>query len=389
MSTFCANCGTQVPERARFCGSCGRAVSEGQPTSQQEAPRQQEQPQAWMGTAPSSVNSSTDSGASGQATLAAATRWLNSAGQCLNASQGPSAGSEAAAVGATAASNWRTYLALALLVLAAFANGTANTAIWSKAVGVLWLAATVLLVLDAVKPSLLGRTSAWLRRPRLGAASAAIFVLFAATYAGFSFSFFAAAAGTAVFLWDAHRRGELGPFDPLGLVRGWRVLILAGVLLASFTFSASWLADYNTSGSYTKTEQEGDYEVRYRVNERGTIGGYTGHERNITTLPILLMVALLASAAWRPAGGQPRFWWVRFVPAGLAGALLIWGIYQTVGESNNNAEVTKSNGPLISIWGSGGDGPMMFTIAILPACLAVAVLTLKRNASPMPRTPRG
>lgn len=79
-----------------------------------------------------------------------------------------------------------------------------------------------------------------MRRPRLGSISTGIFVLSLALHAGLSASVLLYLLGTMLFVRDAACRRELGPFNPGLLLRGPRVLLLVGVLLASCAFSASW-----------------------------------------------------------------------------------------------------------------------------------------------------
>lgn len=240
----------------------------------------------------------------------------------------------------------------------------------------LWLAALVTLILDTLAPAWWVQLPrpAWLRRPMLGAIASGIFVLTTALTSGLSVGFLFWVAATVVFLRDAFRRGELGPFDPRQLWRGWRVLLLIGITLASFTFAAPWEAKINVSG-YTSYETR--WDGNYRVWNSGySLGGSANaHSQGAATVPALLMLGVLVWAAYN--GNHPVARWGRYLPAALIPVLVIWAWRWSL-----PPDWVKENN---MAFGMQAEGPGYFIFLLLPYYVGAVALALgfdhwKRNA---------
>lgn len=233
-----------------------------------------------------------------------------------------------------------------------------------------WLAALVLLVLDTLGPAWWVQLPrpAWVRRPLLGSIAAGIFVLTTALASGLSLGFIFWAAATVVFLKDAFRRGELGPFDPRLLWRGWRLLLLIGITLASLTFAASWEPTVNVSG-YTSYETRWDGE--YRVWNPGfSMGGKANaHDQGAATVPALMMLTVLAWAAY--TGGHPIARWGRYLPVIFAPILFIWAYRWSL-----PPDWVKENS---MSYGLAADGPGYFIIFLLPYYVGAVALALGKD----------
>jgi len=299
----CANCGQLLPPTApKFCPSCGAPVS----------PLSTARPAAWNDAANKPV-------------------WI--------------------AVGLFVAA-WLTW-----------GSGPSPGVIGALA----WLAVLVLLVLDTLMPAWWAQLPrpAWVRRPMLGSIAAGVFVTTTALVSGLSLGFIFWAAATVIFVKDAFRRGELGPFDPRMLWRGWRLMLLIGITLASLTFAAPWEPTVNVSG-YTSYQSRWDGE--YRVEHSGfSMGGENNaHAQGAATVPALLMLGVLAWAAYR--GGHPAARWGRFLPVALAPVLIIWAWRFAL-----PPDWVQENS---MAYGMTAEGPGYFIFLLLPYYVGAVALAL-------------
>ncbi|HWI61746.1 MAG TPA: zinc ribbon domain-containing protein [Symbiobacteriaceae bacterium] len=233
-----------------------------------------------------------------------------------------------------------------------------------------WLASIVLIVLDTAAPAWWVQLSrpAWMRRPLLGSIASGVFVLATALTSGLSIGFILWTAATAVFLKDAFRRGELGAFDPRLLWRGWRLLLLIGIALASFTFAASWEPTVNVSG-YTSYEHRWDGE--YRVWNSGfSMGGKNNaHDQGAATVPSLMMLTVLVWAAY--TGTHPAARWGRYLPVIFAPILIIWAFRWSL-----PPDWVKTND---MAYGMQAEGPGYFIFLLLPYYVGAVALALGKD----------
>lgn len=166
----------------------------------------------------------------------------------------------------------------------------------------------ILLLLDTASPAWWERLPlpSWVRRPRLGTVAASVFALTTALVSGFSFTFLFWAAATVVFLKDALARGELGPFDPRLLLRGWRLMLLVGITLASLTFTMTWEAQERITG--------------WGGGGLGPGGNTTARTAGVATVPSLLMFGVLVWASYK--GSHPAARLGRFLPLAVTPVLV-------------------------------------------------------------------
>lgn len=237
--------------------------------------------------------------------------------------------------------------------------------------GLLSLVAAVLLILEEARPAWYAnfKLPAWLHRPRLGTISAILFVLGATANLGFNVGILLFLPGLWLFLRDAANRQELGPFDPRLLTYGWRILLVVGVILASFTFSAPWNPDYYYTG-YSTTERHWDglYSVWHPGSHAG--GDNDAYAMGAATVPAVLMLGAMLWAAWRGKGAVPG--WFRFVPAAL-GVLMVLSIVKYFGQ---DSWARGYSGTVVS---SDAAGPYWFVMMLVPFFVGSAMLAMGWN----------
>jgi hypothetical protein len=322
----CAQCGQLLPATApKFCPHCGAPVAVAA-SVQPQPPTLQVPPQPW--TPPAAPSSR---------------RWNDPANKPVWITVGLFVGA------------WLTW-----------GDGPSPGALGA----LLWLAALVLIVLDTLMPPWWAQLPlpAWLRRPLLGGIAAGVFVLDTALASGLSVGFLFWAAATVVFLRDSFRRGELGPFDPRLLLRGWRLPVLIGLTLASLTFAAVWEPTYHVSG-YTTTENrwDGVYRVTHPSHDYG--GTSNAHEEGAATFPALLMLAVLTVCAYQ--GNHPVVRKAaRYLPVIVAPILIAWA-WKWGTPSNDD-----STGMMYTF---SGDGPGGFVLLAIPYYVGAVALALGRE----------
>lgn len=209
------------------------------------------------------------------------------------------------------------------------------------------------------------------------------FVAFAGAMAGANWVFPFALAAAAVFLSDARRRGELGNFDPAMLLRGARLSILVGVVIAALAFSAPWenweIGASGWSNTRQETREDGVYVVTTSQEGFRESGQRNAHDMGASTVPALLMIGALAWCAW---SGAPTTGWRRFIPLAFAAALVLWGIYfldpKTIYGEGGTISTEDPN------LGSPGDtrlapGPAYFLVLLVPFYLGAAVLAVRNR----------
>lgn len=229
--------------------------------------------------------------------------------------------------------------------------------------GLAWLVAFPLLVLDALNLPFYAQAPVWLRRPTLGAAVSVLATLTALVPGGLTFGWFLIAWGSWRFVKDSLARGEtLGPIDLRLLWVGWRRWLVIGVVLAAWTFSAPWEGGSYVSGySYTS----GDW--RYWVPGR-SFGDGSGMATGAATFPSLLLMGSVIWAAWRGAAGSVPAWF-RYIPAGVAPILVLLAItHMGADEAVTGISVTWS-----------AVGPFLFIILLAPFYVAAVQFARGKN----------
>ncbi|MFP2910527.1 hypothetical protein ACLESD_36910, partial [Pyxidicoccus sp. 3LFB2] len=222
-----------------------------------------------------------------------------------------------------------------------------------------------------------GRTRSWPsppRRPTLGAIAAAVFLLVAVSIASFTPSFLLWVAATVVFLRDAAERGELGPFEPGLLWRGWgRRVAVVGVCFAAMCMAEDWDNQYRTSGySHSSSSSSTYYNSGGDLMERtvttrewvpgSTFGGDTNAWNYGQGLPALGLLALLALLAWK-GPGHPVL--ERVAPLAVLAPLGLWALSHII---ENRGYASGAGG---SVTEAGG--PWYFFLGLIIAAVGVAL----------------
>lgn len=250
-----------------------------------------------------------------------------------------------------------------------------------------WLGVTGLVLAQTLRPELAGRLPAWLRRPTLGALASGVYLLVAVSIASFTPAFFLWVAATAVFLRDAAERGELGPFEPRLLWRGWgRRVALVGTCLAAMCLSEQWDNGYHTSGysqssSSTSTyyNSQGDLMERTVTTREWVPGSSFGGTTTAWTygdgLPALGLLALLALLAWK-GPGHPLLG--RVAPLAVIAPMGLWALTHIVENRGIVNHFEGSSGVVIE-----AGGPWWFLFGLIIATGGV-VLQGRRTLLPEP-----
>lgn len=270
----------------------------------------------------------------------------------------------------------RVFITMGLFALAFLTSGQGNTP-GAPRLGLVWLAVTGLLLAQTLRPDLAARLPAWLRRPTLGAAAAGVYLLVAVAIASFSVSFLAWVAATAVFLRDAALRGELGPFEPRLLWRGWgRRVAVVGVCFAAMCLSESWDNSYSTPGyshssssSSTYYNSGGDLMERTVTTREWVPGSHFGGDTTAWDyahgLPALGLLALLALLAWK-GPGHPVL--ARTAPLAVLVPLGLWALSHLIENHRIMKGFEGSSGHV-----SEGGGPWYFLFGLIIAAVGVAL----------------
>ncbi|CAA6603193.1 membrane hypothetical protein [Rhodospirillaceae bacterium LM-1] len=235
---------------------------------------------------------------------------------------------------------------------------------WPMALGLVVVALTVLLLLDALQPAWY-KAPAALHRARLIKPTLLVYALMTAQ-AGLVPAFLPQIAATVVLVADCWSRGELcGPerdgapaweIDPRELWRGGTAirLMLLSWVLCGWSFYAGWTPSYIL---HATSETHSGWTF---YNPARTLGG----DGAIPFLPGLVVAALfLGAALWACWRGWPRneAWWPR-IPAVIAAVMTFWLITRALaGESD------MENG----IWTStlSAAGPGYFLLGFIPFIL--------------------
>lgn len=277
---------------------------------------------------------------------------------------------------AGAGSKKRVLVAMGLFALAWLTSGLGDVP-GAPRMALLWLTVTGLVLAQTLRPELAGRLPPWLRRPTLGAVACVVFLLVAVSIASFTPTFFLWVAATAVFLRDAAERGELGPFEPRLLWRGWgRRVALVGTCLAAMALSAGWDNTYYVHG-YTRSSTSSStyYNSRGDLMERtvtrsewvpgSTFGGSSTAWAYGDGLPALGLLGLLALLAWK-GPGHPLL--SRVGPLVLLAPLAFWALVHLV-ENHVSAVRGQSSAGFVS----EAPGPWWFLFSLVITAVGVAV----------------
>lgn len=235
--------------------------------------------------------------------------------------------------------------------------------------GLVWMVAIPLIVLDLLNPPFMAQVPAFLRRPILGAAISLLALISVAVPAGLSLGWFLVAGGTWMWLKEALRRGEvtIGPLDLRLAWYGWRRWLLVGMLLASFTFAASW-------EPVTSVMSQRDYTVgstAYRETSWFRYGERSGLGTGAATLPALVLTGVLVWAAWRGQNGVVPTWH-RFVPAASTPLLIILAVRHM-----GTPDWVKQYSDVA--YAIPATGPYLFVFLLVPFYVAAAMLARGRN----------
>jgi hypothetical protein len=276
---------------------------------------------------------------------------------------GSDARASASATSGTAGSRRRVFITLSLFVLAFLLSGQGNMP-GAPRLGLVWLAVTGLLAAQTLRPDLSARLPPWLRRPTLGAAASVVYLLVAVSIGSFTLSFLLWVAATAVFLRDAALRGELGPFEPRLLWRGWgRRLAVVGVCFAAMCMAEPWDNNYRTTGyshssssSSTYYNSQGDLMERTVTTREWVPGSSFGGDTDAWTygggLPAFGLLALLGLLAWK-GPGHPVL--ARAAPLAVLAPLGLWALSHIVENrgyaSGAGGMVTEAGGPWYFLFG--------------------------------------
>lgn len=302
--------------------------------------------------------------------------------QQANAAEGETLPEAEVHTGSTRAVGWTVGLFVAAWLLSNVGNGIPG-APW---IGLLWVAAVLLVIIDTWMPRTAARLpSPWLRRPLLGSWGAAVFALFATAVASWTPSSLLITAGTLIFFRDAAARGELGNFDPRLLWHGWpRRLLTGGALLAMMTLTSDgWdnrysTPGYSTSHSSTSTEygsSGNEYEVTRTTTEWVPSWSGGGNMTAEASWPGWLLLAALAWACRRRRTSllSPMRW----LPVGVAGVLFIW-VLKEIHQNRAYANGVKG--------GSGyvleGSTPQLFLIFLFIFAAGALMLSLRTTPAP-------
>ena len=286
----------------------------------------------------------------------------------------------------------RVFITVGLFALAFLLSGFGNMP-GAPRLGLAWLGITGLLVAQTLRPDLAARLPAWLRRPTLGAAACVVFLLMAVSIASFTPSFLLWVAATSVFLRDAALRGELGPFEPRLLWRGWgRRVAVVGTCFAAMCMSEQWDNNYRTYGystsrssSSTYYNSGGDLMKRTVTTTEWVPGSSFGGDTDAWTygdgLPALGLLALLALLAWK-GPGHPVL--ARTAPLAVLVPMGLWALSHII-ENRSYASGVKGG----SVTEAGG--PWHFLFGLIIATVGV-VLQGRRTlpaepAAPLPAPP--
>ncbi|NMO13805.1 hypothetical protein HPC49_01915 [Pyxidicoccus fallax] len=291
---------------------------------------------------------------------------------------------EALPVGAEG-SKKRVLISMGLFALSFLLSGYGEVP-GAPRLGLVWVAVTGLLLAQTLKPEWAARLPVWLRRPTLGAAAAIVFLLVNVSISSFTPAFFLWTAATVVFLRDAALRGELGPFEPRLLWRGWgRRVAVVGTFIAAMSLSGQWDNNYYSPG-YTRTSEssstyynsQGDLMRRtVTTTERvpsSSFGGDTTAWTYGDGLPALGLLALLALLAWK-GPGHPVL--ARTAPLAVIAPMGLWALTHLI-ENHNIAKGFEGSPGYV---GEGG-GPFGFLLGL--AIATVGVVLQGRRTLPVP-----
>jgi hypothetical protein len=269
--------------------------------------------------------------------------------------------------GAAWATHRQSLIATGLFVLGFLMGGAPAVSL----LGLAWLVAIPLIVLDALGLPFMAQLPAFLRRPNLGAAVSLLAIVTTAVPAGITLGWFALAGGTYMWLKEAARRGEtvIGPFDFRLSGYGWRRWLLVGIVLAAFTFAASWEPWTYVSG-YSYTTRSGGWEYTYRVPGSEYDPG-SGMGTGAATVPALLMSAVVLWSAYVGRGGQVPAWF-RYVPAIVSPVLILLAVrhFGVAAWTQNYRDTVVTSPP---------GGPYLFVILLIPFYLAAFNLARGKN----------
>jgi hypothetical protein len=415
MSRFCIHCGAKLRTAARFCTGCGRTVHRPHAAAEQRppftaqdaapgdvgrsAPAQVPPPPATLTVQTTALLPQTalpDEGTvSGVAFADRLPGFIEAGRGWLGAVRpGMRCGAEGGAAFAPAArvSNRRMYAAFGLCVVGFFTSGDhISTGFIAKTIFLAWLVVTAVVVLESFGPRWYPRSSSWLSRPHLGAVAAAIYALTGAMAFGIGFSNIFWISGALLFISDVKGRGELGSFEPRLLLRGVRLLLIAGIFLASLMFGEAWNSEMSGEDTVRSDMGDGDgWVTEYSYSYES--GGENAYVLGKSATPSLLMLGVLAWACWTGGAATARRWMRRLLPLGLAALLFLWNVKQVIGSYLEVAGLptsvhsSSSYGSVSSILLQAA-GPIWFLFLSVPFYLAVIILTLKRN--PWPQKPTG
>lgn len=227
-------------------------------------------------------------------------------------------------------------------------------------VSILWLAIAVLLGVFRFRPVMLAGGPVWLRPPHLTRGAALVLAYIALIQFQLSGVALLWWAGTVVFVTGALRDGQLGPFSPTLLTRGWaRRLVTAGALLVALALASRWLGDMYYA--YTA----GDYYYS------GTVGGGTAHHFGRAALPTAAALAMLVVAGW--AADSPHWRRLRSLVLPTAVVLGFLGIRAIVKDQQHFNEILEAGSAYTM-----AVGPWLLGLAA--ALLAAGGVLLRRQA---------
>jgi hypothetical protein len=242
---------------------------------------------------------------------------------------------------------------------------------WPMPIGLIVIALTVLLLLDALQP-VWYKAPASMRRPNIIKPTVLLYALMT-IQAGLIPAFIPQIAATVVLVADCWSRGELSSadrdgasvweIDPRGLWQGgWatRLIVLSWVL-CGWSFSAGWNAAYVL---HATSETHAGWTF---YNPARTLGG----DGAIPFLPGLFAASLFLGAGfWACWRGQARdaAWWPK-VPAFIAAALAFWLVTRFVAGAADLENTLWTNT-------LSAEGPSYFLLGFIPFVVG-AVLALR------------